>query len=872
MTELKNQIEQMIQKADVETEEQRNKLREMIKLYHDIFYKKGTKIIPLVKTKHRILLTSDKPIRLPPRTMSEDQLKVAKETITEMIDLGVIRPSKSPYAACTVLIKKSDGSYRCCIDYRRLNQITVRDSFPLPLINDLITRVGQARYFTKLDLYKGYYQTPMHQDDIENTAFNTPFGLYEFTMMPMGLSNSAATFQAMMQEILSPHLHLCCVVYIDDIFVYSDSLDEHIRDVGKVLKCLQDAGLKTRPDKTSLCKQQVRCLGFDIDRDGVKPFPEKINAIKNVTVEKSRQGIMSFLGLVRYYQRFAKNLAEIALPLTRLLKKNVKVEEAWGEEQDKAVEAIKLAFSKPGLVLTRYDPNRPIVLQTDASSFALGAVISHYEVDEKGKRINEQPISFASKTLNPCQINYSTTEREGLAVVWATDLFRSLLLGKRFILETDHSALKQLLTTRDPAGRMCRWMLKLQELDADICHKKGEENVPADFMSRMGANSNEPPPQTLTMLGIFGKNGKDLDVDKIREAYDEACEEDLATQYNIKKGEGLYERVLIRLVPTHLTNEVIRTCHNDGMAGHQSKKRTIDMLKESYSWPNMNTQVNTFIDFCETCQKYNTPNISKEVGEYPDPGAPFRVVAMDFIGPLGDKKQTRTYKHIMVLVDVFSRFVFLTACKSTGANEVITAFRDKIIPMCGIPSVCMMDMESSFMSSKFRTFANDIGMYLKAVPQGASNSNGMVERAIKTVQQHLKKMTGEDNWKQFPRFLPAVEFLMRNSRRDDINLSPAEILFGFRCRGPYSNSLPTPTNALSPLQLWTMARREYRRLRSEADLQQRRKIKEQTASTQGGPRFRVGDLVRRRIKISRNKKGLPRKWWPQWSESYRVLE
>ncbi|CAM9764912.1 unnamed protein product, partial [Heterosigma akashiwo] len=235
-----------------------------------------------------------------------------------MIDLGVIRPSKSPYAACTVLIKKSDGSYRCCIDYRRLNQITVRDSFPLPLINDLITRVGQARYFTKLDLYKGYYQTPMHQDDIEKTAFNTPFGLYEFTMMPMGLSNSAATFQAMMQEILSPHLHLCCVVYIDDIFVYSDSLDEHIRDVGKVLKCLQDAGLKTRPDKTSLCKQKVRCLGFDIDRDGVKPFPEKINTIKNVTVEKSRQGIMSFLGLVRYYQRFAKHLAEIALPLTRL--------------------------------------------------------------------------------------------------------------------------------------------------------------------------------------------------------------------------------------------------------------------------------------------------------------------------------------------------------------------------------------------------------------------------------------------------------------------------------------------------------------------------------------------------------------------------
>ncbi|CAM9668787.1 unnamed protein product, partial [Heterosigma akashiwo] len=380
-------------------------------------------------------------------------------------------------------------------DFRALNRITVKDSFPLPLLDDLLRRVGRAKYFTSLDLYKGYWQVPMDSADIEKTAFNTPFGLYEFTMMPMGLSNSAATFQAMMQEILNPYLHTCCVVYIDDVFMFSDDYEQHLEDIQKVLRRLQEAGLKTRPDKTSLCRNKVKCLGFFIDEEGVKPLPQKLSTIQNVQVQKTKKGLMSFLGIIRYYSRFVKSLADVAMPLTALLKKDVNVPQAWGEAQDKAVELIKMAFSKPGLVLARFDPSKPILLQTDASAVALGAVISHYEVDQNGKRTNERPICFSSKGMNKHQLNYSVTEKEGLAVVWATDLYRSMLVGRHFILETDHSALRQLLTTRDPAGRLCRWMLKLQELDMDIFHKKGRDHIPADFMTRDGADLNEPPPQ-----------------------------------------------------------------------------------------------------------------------------------------------------------------------------------------------------------------------------------------------------------------------------------------------------------------------------------------------------------------------------------------
>ena len=390
------------------------------------------------------------------------------------------------------------------------------------------------------------------------------------------------------------------------------------------------------------------------------------------------------------------------------------------------------------------------------------------------------------------------------------------------------------------------------------------ENVNADFMTREGADHNEPPPQTLTVAKIASNDNEEIDFQKMCETYEESCDEDIDTQYRVKTRDcrrkpsgkiaaarvrvdyegprlndsaamwnfdslsqvrllqpsldptveilkriepeefarqslddpilafldyyksnnefgdqlphnhpnlkeikewvkavaphaiknpdgswemekvvtrslGIYERVRIRLVPQNLTNEVIRTCHNNGLAGHQSKQRTYEMLKEGYSWPRMRTQIYNFVDSCEVCQSYNMPNISKEVGEYAEPGAPFRVVAFDLIGPLGDKKKKRGFKHIMCVVDMFTRFVFLIPLKSTGSNEIIAGFRDKIIPMVGTPLICLADQEGSFMSQRFKTWCDDTGLLLKPLPQGASNSNGLVERCIRSVQTYLKK-------------------------------------------------------------------------------------------------------------------------------------
>ncbi|CAN0035822.1 unnamed protein product, partial [Heterosigma akashiwo] len=241
-------------------------------------------------------------------------------------------------------------------------------------------------------------------------------------------------------------------------------------------------GLKTRPDKTQLFSRSVKCLGFVVAPEGIKPLQKRVEQITTKEVDRTVKGIQSFLGIINYYKGFVPRLSEIAEPLTRLTRKGADPSKEWGDEQDAAVGQIKAAFSND-TVLTKYDPSRRILLQTDASSFALGAVLCHYSVDEEGKR-TEYPICFASRKMNEHQLNYSVTEKEGLAVLWAVELFRPMLLGRFFLLETDHSALRSILTTRNPEGRLARWVLKLQEFDFEVAYRKGADHKPPDFMSR----------------------------------------------------------------------------------------------------------------------------------------------------------------------------------------------------------------------------------------------------------------------------------------------------------------------------------------------------------------------------------------------------
>ncbi|CAF4878033.1 unnamed protein product [Pieris macdunnoughi] len=384
-----------------------------------------------------------------------------------MLNENIIRPSTSPWSSpIWVVPKKVDASgkqkWRVVIDYRKLNDITIGDSYPLPNITDILDKLGHSVYFTTLDLASGFHQIELESNDIPKTAFNTPYGHYEFLRMPFGLKNAPATFQRAMDSVLYGLQGERCFVFLDDIVVFASSLQEHEQKLYEVFNRLRKNGLKVQPDKCEFLRKEVAYLGHIISSEGVKPNPDKVHAVDNFPVPKSCKDIKSFLGLTGYYRRFISNFSSLTKPLTSLLKKDVPF--VWGETQQSAFEECKRLLTNPP-ILQYPDFTKEFILTTDASLHAIGAVLSQGQI---GKDL---PIAYASRTLNKAESNYSTIERELLAIVWAVKHFRPYLFGRKFKIVTDHKPLTWLFSIKDPGSRLVRWRLKLEEYEYEVIYK-----------------------------------------------------------------------------------------------------------------------------------------------------------------------------------------------------------------------------------------------------------------------------------------------------------------------------------------------------------------------------------------------------------------
>jgi hypothetical protein len=453
---------------------------------------------------HRIDIGSNPPVNIPPYRVGPIQREEIERQVQEMLNTDVIRPSDSPFSSPVLLVKKNDGSERFCVDFRRLNAFTRKDVYPLPRIDDMLDGLGRSSFFTTLDLQSGFWQIPIYPPDIEKTAFSTHRGHYEFVVMPFGLTNAPATFQRMMDNILRADRDFC-LVYMDDIIVFSPTFESHLIHVQQVFNRLLAARLVLKPKKCRFFRSSVKFLGHVVSENRVQPDPEKVSAVHQFPPPTSVKQLQSFLGLVSYYRRFVHHLASLAEPLYKLTKKD----SPWrwrAEVEQAAMDRIKTALTTPPL-LRLPDFSRPFVLYTDASDVGLGAVLSQsYEeapstpkangsskrTDDKSNdttipphRYIEHPIYYASRTLHAAERNYTTTERECLAVKWAVTLFRPYLLGRHFIVYTDHSALRWLFTTRDPSSKLTRMILLLQDYDFEIIARPGTQNANADALSRL---------------------------------------------------------------------------------------------------------------------------------------------------------------------------------------------------------------------------------------------------------------------------------------------------------------------------------------------------------------------------------------------------
>lgn len=469
--------------------EERANLLALCKEYSDIFYLDDEPLTFTNRIKHRISTTDEIPVHSKTYRYPFVHRQEVQSQIKKMLDQGIIRPSTSAWSApIWVVPKKADASgktkWRLVVDFRKLNEKTVDDKYPIPNLTDILDKLGKCQYFTTLDLASGFYQVEMHPDDIHKTGFSVADGQghFEFLRMPMGLKNSPSTFQRVMDNVLRGLQNSICVVYLDDILVFSTSLQEHMINLRKIFDRLRDSNFKVQMDKSEFLKHETPYLGHIITPQGVKPNPDKIAAILKYPIPRTTKQIKGFLGLIGYYRRFIPDFARLTKPLTACLKKGSKI--SLTPDYVKCFEDCKtLLINDP--ILQYPDLSKDFILTTDASNVALGAVLS------QGSIGSDRPVAYASRTLNDSEMNYSTIEKELLAIVWATKYFRPYLFGRKFKIITDHKPLQWLLNLREPNSRLTRWRLKLAEYNFTIIYKKGKANTNADALSRVEIHNEE---------------------------------------------------------------------------------------------------------------------------------------------------------------------------------------------------------------------------------------------------------------------------------------------------------------------------------------------------------------------------------------------
>jgi hypothetical protein len=355
--------------------------------------------------------------------------------------------------------------------------VTKKDCYPLPRIDDMLETLSGSQWFSSLDLASGFWQVELNPKDREKTTFITRFGTYEFTVMPFGLCNAPATFQRLMDTVLRDILWQFVVVYIDDINIGSITFEEHLVHLEQVFNRLEKAGLKLSPEKCFFFKEELPFLGHVISKNGIQTDPEKLRTIKEFPIPKDLTQLRGFIALASYYRKFVKNFSSIAEPLNRLMKKNTPY--IWGKDQVEAFEHLKTCLMTPP-ILAYPNFEKPFILYTDASTFALGAILSQKDDDKK-----EHVIAYASRTLNKHERNYGITELECLAVVWAVKHFHHYLHGQKFIVITDHAALRYLLNMTNPTGKLGRWMMTLNAYDLEIINRPGKQHSNVDTLSRI---------------------------------------------------------------------------------------------------------------------------------------------------------------------------------------------------------------------------------------------------------------------------------------------------------------------------------------------------------------------------------------------------
>ena len=756
--------------------------------YKDVFESMPKQLPPRREHDHAIeLIPGSQPPSKSAYRLSSSELDELRKQLDTLLAHGFIRTSKSPFGAPMLFVRKKDNSMRMCIDYRSLNQITIKNKYPLPRVDELLDRLAGAKYFTKIDLQSGYHQIRMKDEDIHKTAFRTRYGSFEFLVLPFGLTNAPSTFMAMMQSMLKPYLDKFCISFLDDILIYSSNLEEHLKHVKLVMDALRQNQLYVKLSKCSMFQTSVEFLGYTISQHGLSMVNDKVKAIQDWPVPTSVKHVRSFLGLAGFYRQFIKMFSSTTSPLTALLQKESSFN--WTNQHQVAFDTIKQQMSKqPTLILPR--DNTKFVVHTDSSAFAVGASL----MQDHGQGL--QPIAFLSKKLLPAETRYATHEQELLAIIIALQTWRHYLYGRHFIVQTDHHSLVYFMKQQNMSNRQARWSELIQQYDFTIEYKAGESNVVADALSRradheMKADSNKQVKSTSTSLNQISTltiTHENI-LTQIKQAYqlDEQCKQILdAHELEHKDNEttstsewkvtstGMIQRHEQILVPNSepIRTFIIQSNHDDTTASHRGAAKTIDLVTRTWYWKNMHHDIKHYVSTCLLCQQNKISNQSPLGLLHPisTPDTRWHTVSMDLITSLPKSKSGNDA--IIVFVDKLSKMVhYVPTITAIDAPTLATLMINNVIRLHGIPIQIISDRDPRFTSSFWKALWLQLGTKLKMSTAYHPQSDGLTERNNRTLEESLRNYVNyhQTNWDTL---LPLAEFAYNNAVHSSTGYSP----------------------------------------------------------------------------------------------------
>jgi predicted aspartyl protease len=900
-SDLPEHLQLMVQGVTELDGRQMRQLCGLLKEYEEIFMAPGGQLGRTGIVKHKIDVQGSCPIKQPTRRLPMKMKQVVEEELQKMLDNDVIEPSQSPWSSPVVLVTKKDGSIRFCVDYRRLNQVTRKDAYPLPNINDCLDALSGAKWFSTIDLVSGFWQLLMDEDSKPMTAFTTHKGLYEFKVLPFGLTNAPAGFERLMEQVLRGLQWEKCLVYLDDIIIFGSDFASALDNLRAVFDRIRISNLKLKPKKCNLFQKEVGFLGHVVSGEGVACDPAKTEAVSKWKVPHSVTEVRSFLGLASYYRRFIKGFASIASPLTALTEKNRTWE--WTEECQIAFEILKGCLTKaPILAYPSPDPNDKFILDTDASDSGIGGVLS--QVQNGVERV----VAYASKTLSKTERRYCTTYRELLAVVFFMKKFRHYLLGQEFTVRTDHSSLRWLTNFKDVEGMVGRWLSSISPFSYKIEHRSGVNHGNADGLSRkmiqdkrrrcgreecpecptdsanyieaigtsfdwessdflgiekmeqslliqvdekqnkLAASDKIPAVEVLTRSNggstsdgtanvpdsnrlaanlipsgdlpddlvpsvpvnwcstwtnedLIAMQQNDRDISKVAGwvgnrrdppnktelAGENECVRSLCSQWaHLTIREGLLyrnwsdkhdsSRQIVQLVaPQELRQDIFSHLHKERVGGHLGISKTLENVRRRFYWPGCKSDIRRWCEQCSSCAQIKPGPRHRTRLKQIVASSPLDCVAIDLLGELPETDNGNRY--ILVVTDYFTKWTQAFALPNMTAQTVADVLTSEFFCFFGAPRQLHSDQGRQFESNLFQEVCKLLGIKKSRTTPYRPQSDGMVERFNRTIQQMLKHFVN-DNRNDWDDHLPYLMMAYRSSQHESTGCSPNLLMLG----------------------------------------------------------------------------------------------